>query len=171
MRHCLSAALTAIAISSGTEPDFADCIPSPSITRNTHPPPTNPRTLPTLRPNTTATTPALLSILHQKLQYKMSSNVGLSTPRGSGTSGYVQRANLAHMKPRDHAAPYPADPRPAAQDAPAGQGTSWSTTRRERLSSRSSSWRINSRRKGTSRNLPLPSPPFTLWGSTRDTWN
>lgn len=38
----------------------------------------------------------------------MSSNVGLSTPRGSGTSGYVQR-NLAHMKPRDHAAPYPTD--------------------------------------------------------------
>ncbi|EQK98818.1 hypothetical protein G6O67_002178 [Ophiocordyceps sinensis] len=36
----------------------------------------------------------------------MSDNVGLSTPRGSGTSGYVQR-NLAHMRPRDHAAPYP----------------------------------------------------------------
>ncbi|KAK3295537.1 cwf21 domain-containing protein [Chaetomium fimeti] len=35
----------------------------------------------------------------------MSDNVGLSTPRGSGTSGYVQR-NLAHMKPRDNAAPY-----------------------------------------------------------------
>lgn len=35
----------------------------------------------------------------------MSSNVGLSTPRGSGTSGYVQR-NLSHLKPRD--APYPA---------------------------------------------------------------
>lgn len=35
----------------------------------------------------------------------MSDNVGLSTPRGSGTSGYVQR-NLAHMRPRDHAAPY-----------------------------------------------------------------
>lgn len=35
----------------------------------------------------------------------MSSNVGLSTPRGSGTSGYVQR-NLAHLKPRDKAAPY-----------------------------------------------------------------
>ncbi|PGH09929.1 hypothetical protein AJ79_05545 [Helicocarpus griseus UAMH5409] len=34
----------------------------------------------------------------------MSSNVGLSTPRGSGTSGYVQR-NLSHLKPRD--APYP----------------------------------------------------------------
>ncbi|TGJ81673.1 hypothetical protein E0Z10_g7090 [Xylaria hypoxylon] len=40
----------------------------------------------------------------------MSDNVGLSTPRGSGTSGYVQR-NLAHMKPRDRdrAAPYPRD--------------------------------------------------------------
>ncbi|KAK4190353.1 Pre-mRNA-splicing factor CWC21 [Podospora australis] len=35
----------------------------------------------------------------------MSDNVGLSTPRGSGTSGYVQR-NLAHLRPRDHAAPY-----------------------------------------------------------------
>ncbi|KAI9885479.1 MAG: RNA-splicing factor [Watsoniomyces obsoletus] len=30
----------------------------------------------------------------------MSSNVGLSTPRGSGTSGYVQR-NLSYLKPRD----------------------------------------------------------------------
>lgn len=38
----------------------------------------------------------------------MSDNVGLPTPRGSGTSGYVQR-NLAHMKPRDYAAPYPKD--------------------------------------------------------------
>ncbi|KAG6001683.1 RNA-splicing factor [Claviceps maximensis] len=38
----------------------------------------------------------------------MSENVGLSTPRGSGTSGYVQR-NLAHLKPRDHEAPYPKD--------------------------------------------------------------
>ncbi|RYC55428.1 hypothetical protein CHU98_g10780 [Xylaria longipes] len=40
----------------------------------------------------------------------MSDNVGLSTPRGSGTSGYVQR-NLAHMKPRDRdrGAPYPRD--------------------------------------------------------------
>ncbi|EHA49125.1 RNA-splicing factor [Pyricularia oryzae] len=36
----------------------------------------------------------------------MSDNVGLSTPRGSGTSGYVQR-NLAQMRPRDSAAPYP----------------------------------------------------------------
>ncbi|KFG82132.1 pre-mRNA splicing factor CWC21 [Metarhizium anisopliae] len=38
----------------------------------------------------------------------MSENVGLSTPRGSGTSGYVQR-NLALLKPRDHGAPYPQD--------------------------------------------------------------
>ena len=36
----------------------------------------------------------------------MSSNVGLTTPSGSGTSGYVQR-NTAHLKPRDNAAPYP----------------------------------------------------------------
>ncbi len=38
----------------------------------------------------------------------MSSNVGLSTPRGSGTSGYVQR-NLSALKPRDagFGAPYP----------------------------------------------------------------
>ncbi|KAI9754960.1 MAG: RNA-splicing factor [Lichina confinis] len=36
----------------------------------------------------------------------MSSNVGLSTPRGSGTSGYVQR-NLSYLKPRDNVAPYP----------------------------------------------------------------
>ncbi|PFH60384.1 hypothetical protein XA68_11047 [Ophiocordyceps unilateralis] len=38
----------------------------------------------------------------------MSDNVGLSTPRGSGTSGYVQR-NLAQVKPRDYGAPYPKD--------------------------------------------------------------
>ncbi|KAF8245098.1 cwf21-domain-containing protein [Wilcoxina mikolae CBS 423.85] len=30
----------------------------------------------------------------------MSSNVGLSTPRGSGTSGYVQR-NMSYLRPRD----------------------------------------------------------------------
>lgn len=35
----------------------------------------------------------------------MSDNVGLSTPRGSGTSGYVQR-NLAFQRPRDSASPY-----------------------------------------------------------------
>ncbi|MCJ1419088.1 RNA-splicing factor [Xylographa parallela] len=39
----------------------------------------------------------------------MSSNVGLSTPRGSGTSGYVQR-NLSHLRARDdRPAPYPTD--------------------------------------------------------------
>ena len=38
----------------------------------------------------------------------MSSNVGLSTPRGSGTSGYVQR-NLSTLRHRDNAAPYPQD--------------------------------------------------------------
>ncbi|MCJ1405094.1 RNA-splicing factor [Xylographa trunciseda] len=38
----------------------------------------------------------------------MSSNVGLSTPRGSGTSGYVQR-NLSHLRARDAIAPYPTD--------------------------------------------------------------
>jgi hypothetical protein len=38
----------------------------------------------------------------------MSSNVGLSTPRGSGTSGYVQR-NLSYLKPRDRPAPYNPD--------------------------------------------------------------
>ncbi|KAI9756966.1 MAG: hypothetical protein M4579_003624 [Chaenotheca gracillima] len=42
----------------------------------------------------------------------MSSNVGLTTPRGSGTSGYVQR-NLSHLKPRD--GPYPS-PRDAADE-------------------------------------------------------
>ena len=36
----------------------------------------------------------------------MSDNVGLSTPRGSGTSGYVQK-NLAFQRPRDLSAPYP----------------------------------------------------------------
>jgi hypothetical protein len=39
----------------------------------------------------------------------MSSNVGLTTPRGSGTSGYVQR-NLSALKPRAHhttGQPYP----------------------------------------------------------------
>lgn len=40
----------------------------------------------------------------------MSSNVGLVTPRGSGTSGYVQR-NLSHLRPRDQTAPYNIDDR------------------------------------------------------------
>ena len=38
----------------------------------------------------------------------MSSNVGLSTPRGSGTSGYVQ-SNKAHLKPHERTQPYPKD--------------------------------------------------------------
>ncbi|EMF15802.1 cwf21-domain-containing protein [Sphaerulina musiva SO2202] len=38
----------------------------------------------------------------------MSSNVGLSTPRGSGTSGFVQR-NSANLRPRDDVKPYPTD--------------------------------------------------------------
>lgn len=48
----------------------------------------------------------------------MSSNVGLSTPRGSGTSGYVQR-NCAFMKPRNagYGAPYPPVSGPNANDA------------------------------------------------------
>ena len=45
---------------------------------------------------------------HQIITFIMSSNVGLSTPRGSGTSGYVQR-NLSHLKARDAAAPYSKD--------------------------------------------------------------
>ena len=40
----------------------------------------------------------------------MSSNVGLTTPRGSGTSGYVQR-NLSTLKPRDNSYGQPYPPR------------------------------------------------------------
>ncbi|KAF2118995.1 pre-mRNA-splicing factor CWC21 [Lophiotrema nucula] len=38
----------------------------------------------------------------------MSENVGLSTPRGSGTSGYVQK-NKSLLRPRDRQDPYPKD--------------------------------------------------------------
>ncbi|KAJ6264767.1 Pre-mRNA-splicing factor [Drechslerella dactyloides] len=41
-----------------------------------------------------------LQISDPTVTARMSSNVGLSTPRGSGTSGYVQR-NLSHIRPRD----------------------------------------------------------------------
>jgi hypothetical protein len=51
---------------------------------------------------------SILDPSHQTITFIMSSNVGLSTPRGSGTSGYVQR-NLSHLKPRDAAAPYSKD--------------------------------------------------------------
>jgi hypothetical protein len=45
--------------------------------------------------------PASVNVaLVREHQFNMSSNVGLSTPRGSGTSGYVQR-NLSLLKPRD----------------------------------------------------------------------
>ena len=56
--------------------------------------------------STAKDTPRL--ILFQYEFFIMSSNVGLTTPRGSGTSGYVQR-NLSHLKPRDNFAPYPKD--------------------------------------------------------------
>ncbi|GME40417.1 mRNA splicing factor Cwf21 [Neofusicoccum parvum] len=46
--------------------------------------------------------------IHESFRDTMSSNVGLTTPRGSGTSGYVQR-NLSLLKPRDQAAPYTKD--------------------------------------------------------------
>lgn len=52
--------------------------------------------------------PSALEHSPNKVKAHMSSNVGLSTPRGSGTSGYVQR-NLSHLKPRDSAQPYPKD--------------------------------------------------------------
>lgn len=38
----------------------------------------------------------------------MADNVGLSTPRGSGTSGYVQK-NRSLLRPRDKMQPYPKD--------------------------------------------------------------
>jgi hypothetical protein len=38
----------------------------------------------------------------------MADNVGLTTPRGSGTSGYVQK-NRSLLRPRDKTAPYPKD--------------------------------------------------------------
>ncbi|KAL8822426.1 MAG: hypothetical protein Q9170_008394, partial [Blastenia crenularia] len=49
----------------------------------------------------------------------MSSNVGLSTPRGSGTSGYVQR-NLSLLRPRDNTfnSPLQQDYRPPRQRKP-----------------------------------------------------
>jgi hypothetical protein len=38
----------------------------------------------------------------------MADNVGLTTPRGSGTSGYVQK-NRSLLRPRDKIQPYPKD--------------------------------------------------------------
>lgn len=42
----------------------------------------------------------LLHLTSQRGLPPMSSNVGLNTPRGSGTSGYVQR-NQSYLRPRD----------------------------------------------------------------------
>jgi hypothetical protein len=48
----------------------------------------------------------------------MSSNVGLSTPRGSGTSGYVQR-NMSFLRPRDNVPNRdPSEAKPYHQRAP-----------------------------------------------------
>lgn len=42
----------------------------------------------------------VLHLTSQQGLPSMSSNVGLNTPRGSGTSGYVQR-NQSYLRPRD----------------------------------------------------------------------
>ena len=42
------------------------------------------------------------------IKFNMADNVGLTTPRGSGTSGYVQK-NRSLLRPRDKVAPYPKD--------------------------------------------------------------
>ncbi|KAL3458668.1 cwf21 domain-containing protein [Aspergillus heterothallicus] len=49
----------------------------------------------------------------------MSSNVGLSTPRGSGTSGYVQK-NHAFLKPRNFGSGAPYPPPSASKDFGSG---------------------------------------------------
>jgi hypothetical protein len=65
----------------------------------------------TFPPNHNSFRPLLIQLEIPPTQIIMSLNVGLSTPRGSGTSGYVQR-NLSHLKPRDRAAPYNLDAMP-----------------------------------------------------------
>lgn len=52
--------------------------------------------------------PVPLSFTETPGLYKMADNVGLTTPRGSGTSGYVQK-NRSLIRPRDKVAPYPKD--------------------------------------------------------------
>ncbi|CBX90561.1 RNA-splicing factor [Plenodomus lingam] len=47
----------------------------------------------------------------------MADNVGLTTPRGSGTSGYVQK-NRSLLRPRDKIAPYPKDHNDSARHRP-----------------------------------------------------
>ena len=58
------------------------------------------------RANNTRTNPTLTFTLH--LSRIMADNVGLTTPRGSGTSGYVQK-NRSLLRPRDKVQPYPKD--------------------------------------------------------------
>ena len=52
------------------------------------------------------------NLAHNPSNNTMSSNVGLTTPRGSGTSGYVQR-NMSLLRTRDNASqPYSKDVEP-----------------------------------------------------------
>lgn len=65
----------------------------------------------------------------------MSSNVGLSTPRGSGTSGYVQR-NLSALKPRStgYGQPYPSSSSSSSSSfAPASRKPNQDILRHDRL--------------------------------------
>ena len=83
----------------------------------------------------------------------MSANVGLSTPRGSGTSGYVQR-NLSHLKPRENFKPYDKDLEAMNTDSASPTRRSSRTIARERLRWRSLTCAISSKTKGTY--LPFP---------------
>ena len=58
------------------------------------------------RASNTRANPTLTFTLH--LSRIMADNVGLTTPRGSGTSGYVQK-NRSLLRPRDKVQPYPKD--------------------------------------------------------------
>ena len=58
------------------------------------------------RASNTRPNPTLTFTLH--LSRIMADNVGLTTPRGSGTSGYVQK-NRSLLRPRDKVQPYPKD--------------------------------------------------------------
>lgn len=61
--------------------------------------------------NSSATSLSTSPPIHQNIDNKMSANVGLSTPRGSGTSGYVQKnMSLLRQHNRDRGGAYPTDP-------------------------------------------------------------
>ena len=73
----------------------------------------NSRGRPALGPHLRAPPPPLDSVAplshpYHTISSTMADNVGLTTPRGSGTSGYVQK-NRSLLRPRDKAAPYPKD--------------------------------------------------------------